>query len=213
MNLFVAQFATVAIAHLLAVMSPGPDFVVVSKNSLSHSRQIGTYTALGVALGISVHIFYSLLGIGFIIAKSILLFNIIKTLGALYLLYLGYKMIRSKPYEDKAQEKILTEEPKKDLTPMAAVKNGFLVNVLNPKATLFFLALFTQVISITTPVFIKLIYGAEMMTMTFVWFSIVSYIFSHSILRSKIFRFQHIVDRITGVVLIAIGLKVITSHR
>ncbi|MDQ3075661.1 MAG: LysE family transporter [bacterium] len=211
MDLFLAQFLTVVIVHLLALISPGPDFVVVSKNSLSHSRKIGIYTALGVALGISVHVSYSLLGIGLIISKSIVLFNAIKLLGALYLLYIGYKMIRSKP----AQENLETasEKPKKSLSVLGAIKNGFLVNALNPKATLFFLALFTQVIDPMTPSYIKLLYGLEMMLMTFIWFIIVSYLFSHTVLRTKLSKAQHAVDKCTGFVLILLGLKVMVSSR
>lgn len=207
MNEFLAQFAIVALAHLFAVMSPGPDFVVVTKNSLSHSRKIGIYTALGVALGISVHVAYSLLGVGFLISKSIILFNIIKILGAVYLLYLGYKMLRSKPSEVNVEK----EEVKEKMNRVQAIKNGFLVNVLNPKATLFFLALFTQVINPETPNLIKLFYGVEMMFMTFIWFSIVSFLFSNSTLKKKIQKIHHVIDKFTGAVLVLLGIKVFVS--
>ncbi len=213
MTPFLAQFAIVIVAHLLAVMSPGPDFVVVSKNSLSYSRRIGIYTALGVALGIGVHVGYSLLGVGLLISRSILLFNVIKIFGAVYLLYLGYKMIRSKPTVDKEVTETVEKKDKTNFTPFAAIKNGFLVNVLNPKATLFFLALFTQVIDPVTPGFVKLIYGIEMIVMTFVWFTIISFLFSHKTLKQKISKVQHVVDKFTGVVLIALGLKVFISSR
>lgn len=209
-TLLVTQFLTVAIAHLLAVMSPGPDFVVVSKNSLSYSRKIGVYTALGVALGIAVHVSYCLLGIGFIISKSIIVFNVIKLLGAGYLFYIGYKMLRSKKVGSEENQII---KKKENFTPIQAVKNGFYVNALNPKATLFFLALFTQVISPGTSDFVKIVYGIEMMVMTFVWFTAVSALFSNGALKSKVHKYQHIVERFTGAVLIAIGMKVVMSQK
>ncbi len=208
---FLPQLLTVAIIHLLAVMSPGPDFVVVTKNSLSYSRKIGTYTALGVALGIIVHVAYSLFGIGFIISQSIVLFTVIKLLGAFYLIWIGIKAIRSKP--SSVEDNSVEIKKGKTITPFGAVKNGFFVNVLNPKATLFFLALFTQVISPATPKAIQLIYGIEMTVATFVWFSVVAYFFSHSKLKVKIQKIAHHIDKITGLALIALGIKVALSSK
>jgi threonine/homoserine/homoserine lactone efflux protein len=95
--MFITQFITVAIVHLFAVMSPGPDFAVVTRNSLFNSRKVGIYTSLGIALGIMVHVTYSLLGVGLLISRSILLFNIIKFVGAAYLIFIGYKSLRAKP--------------------------------------------------------------------------------------------------------------------
>lgn len=208
---FLPQLLTIAIIHLLAVMSPGPDFVIVTKNSLSYSRKIGTYTALGVALGIIVHVTYSLFGIGFLISQSIILFTIIKLLGAFYLIWIGVKALRSKP--SKVENDLTPIKKEKDMTSLGAIKNGFLVNVLNPKATLFFLALFTQVISPATPKAIQLIYGIEMTVATFVWFSVVAYFFSHSKLKIKIKKISHYIDKVTGFALIALGVKVALSSR
>src|SRR5579871_852922 len=104
MHTYLAEFITVASLHLLAVMSPGPDFVLISRNSLVYSRKTGIYSALGLALGISVHITYSLIGIGYIISKSILIFSTIKFLGAGYLIYIGYKSLRAKPVQSVSDE-------------------------------------------------------------------------------------------------------------
>ena len=93
---YLPEFFAIALLHLLAVMSPGPDFVLMSKNSLVYSRKTGVATSLGLALGIVVHIIYSLVGIGLIISKSIILFSTIKILGAGYLIYIGLKSLKSK---------------------------------------------------------------------------------------------------------------------
>lgn len=209
--MFLAQLLTVAIVHLLAVMSPGPDFAMVTRNSLIYSRKVAIYTSLGIALGISVHVAYSLFGIGFIISKSILLFSIIKYIGAAYLIYIGYKSLRAKPTVEVAQDQTQVPMAAKTITAKSAIWSGFLTNALNPKATLFFLALFTQVIDPLTPKSIQLVYGFEMMFITFIWFSIISVIFSNSLIKSKIGRVQHHVERVTGVVLIALGIKVALS--
>ena len=203
--MFLTQFLTVALVHLLAVMSPGPDFAIVTRNSLMYSRKVGIYTSLGIALGIMIHVGYSLLGIGFIISKSIVLFSIIKFIGAGYLIYIGYKSIRAKAPVDTSEE---SKPVREDITQWQSLKTGFYTNALNPKATMFFLALFTQVIDPATPKWLQFSYGIEMMIITFVWFALVSLLFSNPLLKRKISKFQHHIERATGVVLLALGIKV-----
>src|SRR3989344_3197595 len=153
-----APFIAIGIISLLAAMSPGPDFVVVTKNSLLGSRRTGLFTAVGVGFGILLHVAYSLLGIGFVISQSILLFSIIKYIGALYLLYLGYKLLRAKK---TVSSEIGVNDSKVAISALGALREGFLTNALNPKATLFFLSIFTQVIGPETPLLLQATLGAE----------------------------------------------------
>ncbi len=206
-----SQLFFVAGIHLLAVMSPGPDFAMVMRNSLVYSRRTGVLAALGLSLGIALHVTYSLLGIGLLISRSILLFNTIKWIGALYLIFIGVRsLISRRPKDDK---QLLSVE-KQDLTTGQALRMGFLTNALNPKATLFFLALFTTVVSPSTPVAYKLVYGVEMVIATFAWFAFVAVILSHSKINSLFARVKHRIEKVFGVVLIAFGLKVaLGSHR
>jgi RhtB (resistance to homoserine/threonine) family protein len=206
---YLPEFLVIASLHLLAVMSPGPDFVLISKNSLVYSRRTGICTALGLALGIAVHVTYSLLGIALIISKSIVIFSTIKYLGAGYLIYIGIKSLGAKPSQVNSD----VTSQKEEMGKWAAIKTGFLTNVLNPKATLFFLAVFTQVIHTTTPTFVKVLYGIEMSAMTFVWFSFVAAILSHSKIKEKFTKIQHHVERGMGAVLIGLGLKVALSRK
>ncbi len=210
--MLLTQFLTVALVHILAAMSPGPDFAIVTRNSLVYSRKVGVYTALGIALGLLVHIAYSLLGIGFLIAQSIVVFNIIKYIGAGYLLYIGYKALLSKPVVE-AEEKVASQKST-DISAWSAIKIGFLTNALNPKATMFFLAVFTQVIDPATPMWVQLVYGLEMIVATFAWFSIVAYLFSNYLLKQKLLKVRHRIDHVMGAVLIALGIKVaLTSNK
>ena len=204
---YLTEFLTVVTVHLLAVMSPGPDFMMVTRNTLIYSRRAGIYSSLGLGLGIGVHIAYSLLGIGLIISKSILLFNIMKYVGAAYLFYIGYQSLVAKA----SHLHLAGKGKKKDMEKLEAVKIGFITNVTNPKATLFFLALFTQVISPTTPILVQLLYGIEMMVATALWFIIVSYIFSHHVIKSRFERVQLAAERVMGIVLIGLGIKLALS--
>lgn len=209
--MFLSQLLTVALVHLLAVISPGPDFAMVTRNSLIYSRKAGVYTSLGLALGIAVHVTYCLLGIGILISQSILLFNVIKYIGATYLVYIGYKSLKAKPHTVNKSESVILSE--KVLSPAVSVRIGFLTNVLNPKATLFMLALFTQVINPGTPTSWQLLYGVEMVLATFSWFSLVSLFFSNQQIKTRITKYQHYVERITGGVLIVLGIKVALASR
>jgi RhtB (resistance to homoserine/threonine) family protein len=199
----------VAIVHQLAVMSPGPDFAIVTKNSLAHSRRIGISTALGVALGILVHVGYSLLGIGFLIARSVVLYSTIKYIGAAYLILIGWKALRSRGMVGISTE---TDCPG-TLTAWQAFVNGLLCNILNPKATLFIFALFTQVIDPSTPLSVQIFYGAYTGVATFLWFSAVASLFSLAAIRRLLQRWQRVIERTMGVVLIALGFRIALSQR
>ncbi len=206
------EFLLVAGIHLLAVMSPGPDFAMVLRNSLVHSRRTGIWAAVGLALGILVHVTYSLLGIAILIAKSILLFNTIKLIGAAYLIYIGVKSLLSKPQAETDIE-AKTEVSPKDQTPAQSIKMGFLTNVLNPKATLFFLALFTQVIKPTTGISIKMLYGVEMSLATFAWFALVATLLTQKPIRAVYRRFQTKLEKVFGAVLVGLGLEIAFAGR
>ena len=212
---YLTEFLTVIVVRLLAVMSPGPDFAIVTKNSLTYSRRIAVYTALGIALGIIIHVVYSLIGIGLIISKSILLFSPIKFLGAGYLIYIGYKSFRA-----KKPSPLLTKEGlgavavgAKELTAWQAIRTGFLTNALNPKATLFFLSLFTQIISTKTPLYIQTLYGIEMVLMTFAWFTSVAIILSQTRIKQRFSSIQYYLEKTFGAILIALGIKVALSKQ
>jgi RhtB (resistance to homoserine/threonine) family protein len=199
------EFLTIVVIHLLAVMSPGPDFAMITRNSLVYSRRVGMLSAIGLALGIATHVSYSLVGIGLLISRSIILFSIIKWCGAGYLIYIGWKSLRSKPPPKTIHT---LEGTRDDLSNFAAIRLGFFTNILNPKVTLFMLSVFTQVIKSTTPTVIQLMYGMEMAIMTFLWFSFVAIVLSHHLIRRVFQRIQHYIEKVMGAILIALGVKV-----
>ncbi len=202
-----AQFITIATIHLLAVMSPGPDFVLISRNSLVFLRKTGIYTSLGLALGILVHVTYSIIGIGYLVSKSVLLFSIIKYIGAGYLFYIGYKSLTAKRAKNTLESVTATVE----LTPIQAVKMGFITNVTNPKVTLFFLSLFTQIINPATPIAWQILYGLEMAVVTFLWFALVATLFSVKLIKERFSGIQYYLEKVMGGILMAFGIKLALS--
>lgn len=202
------EFLTLAMIGFLGAMSPGPDFVVVTQNSLQHGKRAGLYTAIGIALGCLVHVTYCVIGIGIIVAKSVLAFNIIKYMGAAYLIYLGCKGLFAK--QTNALPVTATTAATQTLSALAAAKQGFLVNVLNPKATLFFLSVFSQVIDPQTPRAIQALFGMEFSFISFIWFGSLAWILTHARFKKKLAATQKYLDKVLGGVLVALGLKVAT---
>jgi RhtB (resistance to homoserine/threonine) family protein len=199
-----AEFLTVAFIHLLAVASPGPDFAVVVRESVTHGRRAGTWTALGVGSAIFLHVTYSLLGIGLIVSQSIVLFNALKWLAAAYLLYIGFKALRARPADPAAAEAVVAPVAR---TARGAYVAGFVTNGLNPKATLFFLSLFTVVINPHTPLLVQAGYGVYLACATAAWFCLVALLFSQQRVRAGFARMGHWFDRMMGVVLVGLGIK------
>lgn len=199
-----SEFLTVALIHLLAVASPGPDFAIVVRESVAHGRRAGTWTALGVGAGIFVHVAYSLLGIGLIVSQSIVLFNALKWLAAAYLFYIGIKALRAKPAAEGALEVAADDTVR---SARSAFVTGFVTNGLNPKATLFFLSLFTVVINPHTPLSVQAGYGVYLAFATAIWFCLVALLFSQRRVRAGFARLGHWFDRLMGVVLVGLGIK------
>jgi len=206
---YLTIIGTATLLNALAAMSPGPDFVMAVRNSLNYSRRTGIYTGIGIGLGISIHIIYCAAGIGYLISKSIFLFNIIKYLGAVYLAYIGLKSIMA------GSSKIEIREIKetKDLTRIQAMKIGFLTNILNPKATMFFLGLFTFVIKRETPSYIVVIIALIMILTAITWFSIVALFFTQKKVQDTFFKFEKLINKVFGGLLILLGIKIALTNR
>ena len=193
---------------MLAVASPGPDFAIVVRQSVTYGRRTAIWTAIGVGSAISLHVIYSLLGIGLLVSRSVLAFNIVKIAGALYLAWIGVKALRAKSAVLQSE----TEMKGQNLpSARTAWVTGFLTNALNPKATLFFVALFSVIISPQTPRLIQSGYGVWMILATMAWFSLVAVFFSQAKVRNGFLRFGHWFDRLMGGAFIALGIRLALS--
>lgn len=199
------QFLLFALASLMLNITPGNDMVFVATHATSHGIRAGMMAALGIALGCVVHIIAAVLGISAIIAQSAFLFDVIKYLGAAYLIYIGIKSILSKtPTFDWASNK-------KEVSDKAILKQGIFTNVLNPKVALFFLAFLPQFINTRHESI-----GVQILLLG-LWFNIsgtivnfgVAWAFSKAGNFLKQYpAFIYWQNKITGGVLILLGLKV-----
>jgi RhtB (resistance to homoserine/threonine) family protein len=206
---YLPLIGTVTIIQILAVMSPGPDFIMTVRNSLTYSRRTGIWTAVGFGCGIFVHVCYSLAGLALIISQSILLFSVIKYAGAAYLIYIGIKSALARG----ATIEIADQQQKQDISRFTAVRMGFLTNILNPKATLFILSLFTLVISPDTPPLILAILALIIVSTTIAWFTLVSIFMTQRHIRGVFERFQNLFNKTFGGLLILLGIKVALTEK
>lgn len=193
-----AEFIAVILITILAVVSPGADFAIVTKNSYLYGRRIGVFTSLGISLGVLVHVTYTLVAVAFVMTYTPQILNIVKYIGALYLIYIGYKTFTQKPVLDTAA---LTS-----IGTFQAIKYGFFTNALNPKTTLFVISTYTQIVSLTTPKTILLAYGFFMSLTHFMWFSLMAVLFSSILLRQKMLAKQVQINKVIGSILCALGV-------
>ena len=197
------QFSTIGVLMLLTAMLPGPDFALVTRNTIAHSRLAGLFTSLGINCAVMVHMTYCLLGFAILISELLWLFNIIKYLGAAYLIYLGIRILFSKqPVDPKNIGGLF---PKTPMTPSVAFKQGFLCNLLNPKATLFFLAMFTVVIKPGTSLSLQMLYAIEMVLISTLWFCALTLFLSHPSIMHALAKSRQYIEKTLGIILVGFG--------
>nr|WP_238349830.1 MULTISPECIES: LysE family translocator [Pseudomonas] len=189
----------------MAVISPGADFAMVTRSSYAQGRKAGLAAAVGIALGVQVHVLYTVLGIAVIISQSPTLFLAMKVVGAGYLVYLGYKSLTN------TTRISLDGLAHSEINVASTLRTGFLTNALNPKTMLFVVSAYTQVVQPGSPLALDFAYGAFMSFAHWVWFSLVAVFFSNHLLRRAMIERQVVVDRVIGVALIGLGLAVVVA--
>ena len=203
-------FATVALVHLVALMSPGPDFFFVSQTAASRSRKEAMMGVLGITLGIVVWAGVALMGLHLLLAKMAWLHEIIMVGGGLYLLWMGWQLLRSarQRHKQSQSDAPVVELPKRGISFL----KGLLTNLSNPKAIIYFGSVFSLFvgndIGAATRWGLFLLIIAE----TFAWFALVATIFALPWMREKYQRMAKWVDGMAGVLFAGFGLHLIISR-
>jgi RhtB (resistance to homoserine/threonine) family protein len=201
------QFLVIVSVTSLVMIIPGPDMILVLRNTFASGRAAGLQTAIGVLSGNLVHITYCVLGIGVLISQSILAFSVLKYAAAAYLIYLGIVSLRSGVKTLDA-----SEHPEQRRTRTWFIQ-GFVNNLLNPKGTLFYLGVFTMVITPATSTGVMLLLILSMMLISTSFWLLFVYTLDRAIIRGAIERSQQTVNRIFGAVLLLLGIRVAAMTR
>ncbi len=200
------NFLLFALAALMLNITPGNDMIFVISRSLSYGTKAGIYAAFGIGLGCFVHIFASVVGLSVIIQQSEILFNIIRYAGAAYLIFIGIKSFIEKP-----SIMIFNQNQNDTNTNLKILRQGTITNVLNPKVSLFFLAFLPQFVdnqveNITSQILLLGLWFNFSGTVVNV---IIALLFSKIIAKLSNFQqFWKIQNRVSGAVLVALGLQI-----
>ncbi|MFG1430133.1 LysE family translocator [Xanthobacter sp. V2C-8] len=206
MGSHLSEYLTLMAVFALAAIVPGPDFAMVARQSVVHGRRAGVLASLGIGAALLCHAGYTLAGLGLLVAHSLPAFMVLKWLGAAYLVYVGVKTWGAPPPSGEA--------PETEGLARAAVSGrrsfalGFLTNALNPKAVLFFLSLFGTVVSADTPLAVQGVYALSLAVFAVAWFTAATFFFTGRAVRDGLARFGRWFNRITGALLIGLGIRI-----
>ncbi|WP_445375721.1 LysE family transporter [Photorhabdus tasmaniensis] len=188
----------------LGMLSPGPDFFLVVKNAIRYQRPAAMMTVMGLIAAIACHMVYCVAGLAILITATPWLFNLMKYAGAAYLIWIGINSLLSRG----GNTVTLDDQTRQIVTFKKAFMQGFLCNLLNPKATLFFLAIFTQVLNVNSGVDEKLWYAFIIWSLSAIYWPLLVILIQSAPVRRGLVKSQKIIDKLLGVVLIGLGVKV-----
>ena len=201
-NTYIAEIIAVSTIAIFMAVLPGADFVMVTRTSIYNGRLAGLYMSLGMCLSVCIHASYSIAGLAVVIANSAWLFLTIKYLGAAYLIYIAWQLLTTRESLNSDQNALMTE-----MSPFIALRLGFTCNILNPKTSIFFLSIFTQVVSVDTPLIMQISYGLIIMLAHFIWYSGIALLLSHPKILPRFNRQKQKIDKVAGFVLMLIAIK------
>jgi len=201
-NTYMAEIIAVSTIAIFMAMLPGADFVMVTRTSIYNGRLAGLYMSLGMCLSVCIHASYSIAGLAVVIANSPALFSAIKYLGAAYLIYIAWQLLTTRELLDKDQKNTTAQ-----MSPFIALRLGFTCNILNPKTSIFFLSIFTQVVSVDTTLIMQISYGLIIMLAHFIWYSGIALLLSHPNILPRFNRQKQKIDKVAGFVLMLIAIK------
>lgn len=205
---------TVAGITLLAVLSPGPNFVIITKNALIHSRQAGVYTALGVVAGNAIYVIAGALGFTALVAQSEDLLTLIRLMGAAYLVYVGATLFlsSSKP-TDAAMQSHRGVDPRYNSPSFSkrnAFQSGLFTMLTNPTAALFYLATFAAVLPPNTKLSVKIIAAIIILTIDLVWHPFLAWFFSNQLFQKFYTKRDKWINVTFGLILIGLAIRIVS---
>jgi len=197
----------IATIAALGMLSPGPDFFLIIKNAARYPRRAALMTALGVNCAVATHMTYCVAGLAVVITTTPWLFMLLKYAGAAYLIYVGIQALLSRGGGKMDLSGVAPEKT----SLKKAFMQGYLCNLLNPKATLFFLSMFTQVLNVNSNLGEKIWYAGIILTLSSLWWPTLVILIQSAPVRRGLAKAQKVIDKLLGTVLIAFGIKVALS--
>ena len=196
-----------ALIYILAAMLPGPNTLTVSHLSASVSRKAGLAASFGIATGTIVWISLSLGGVGVLLLEAGSVYRVLRLLAAIYLVYAGWRIIVHGPSVDTGTD---AASPKIRRSPYVT---GLLTNLSNPKSAAFWTSIFIVLVPTHAPLWFYVVLLVLVAIEAFCWYATLALILSSGPARKHYKRLARWVDRGTGAVMIALGLKLADEVR
>ena len=207
MNLFL----TIALVHLVALLSPGPDFFFVSQTAVSRSRRQALFGVLGITLGIAFWSALALLGLQLVLQRLAWLQQAIAIAGGAYLLWMGVRMLRGAwAGGPTTQAAGAARSPGGEL---ATLRAGLLTNLANAKAVVYFGSVFSAFLGGHLGAATRWLLWLLIVAETFAWFALVAACFALPAMRRGYLRLARWIDGFAGAVFVAFGLHLILARR
>lgn len=194
---------SIATTQLVALASPGPDFFFVSQVAASSTRRQSFHAVCGITLGVFVWAFAAILGLNIILKQFPMLHRGIMILGGAYLLYLAYLLTQSAIAAHRAKHTAST--PKLPTVHSQFFLKGLLTNLSNTKALIYFVSVFSAIVTGSVDVGTKSIILGLIVVETFIWFLFVAYIFSLPRVKAKYQAYTQYVDGIASMCFLFFG--------
>ena len=201
-------FLTVAMVHLIALMSPGPDFFFVSQTAASRSRKEAMMGVIGITLGVLVWAAVALMGLHLILQKMAWLHQNITVGGGLYLCWMGWQLLKSARAKKQNGDDTPVALPARGRTFM----RGLLTNLSNPKAVIYFGSVFSMFVSDSVSGGERLGIFLLIVVETLAWFSLVALVFALPKMRRGYQRLAKWIDGVAGVVFAGFGVALIINR-
>ena len=201
---FTAWLGLLAIC-CLGAMSPGPSLAMVVRHTLGGGRGKGIICAWAHSIGIGIYALVTLLGLAVVLKKAPMVFNGIAIIGALYLAWMGVQALRSK---GGMSDKLAVGEATSGLT---AARDGIAISLFNPKIMLFFLALFSQFVMVADNFVGQSLIVLTPLVVDGLWYTIIALVLSHPSVLPKLRAKAALIDKLSGVVLILLAIRVLVT--
>ncbi|MFG6655880.1 threonine export protein RhtC [Scandinavium sp. M-37] len=202
-------FLTVALLHIVALVTPGPDFFFVSQTAVSRSRKEAMMGVLGITGGVMVWSGVALLGLNLILEKMAWLHSVIMVGGGLYLCWMGYQMLRGALKKDAPTEEV----PAVELAHGGrSFLKGLLTNLSNPKAIIYFGSVFSLFVGDNVGSAERWGLFVMIAVETFAWFTVVASLFALPTMRRGYQRMAKWIDGVAGTLFAGFGIHLIISR-
>lgn len=199
----ISAWVSLATICLMGAMTPGPSLAVVLKHTMAGGRSNGLMTSLAHGLGTGMYATLTVVGLAIIIKENPMVFNAIKTLSVVFILYLAYKALTAKAPTMQLEQQTTTVSLKQSFW------EGLMITFLNPKLAIFFLALFSQFVQTDAGAQQNIIMVGTVAGIDMLWYCLITLILSQSLMLNKMRKNSHVIEKITGVALLILAARVV----